>query len=181
MTIKRSPSELMQLNLLISVCDTSLQSSLGKLAAITNAEGRITNMGRNRWGEVFIQDYWAVAHIEILPKVPVYSPRPTVSFCNEAAASYMCPEGPTLPGWHRVARPHMLFGNPWTEILQDIHWATHGGTAMGSILGSDGLEQTLDSKWPEAPAVMLLHKGLMVNFPRWETKMTLQGECTGIA
>ena len=146
MTIKWSPSELMKLNLLISVCDTSSQSSLLKCASITNIEGKITKKGRNCRGEGFIQDYQAVAHVEILPKVPVYLPRPTMSFCKEAAASHMCPEGPVLPGQHRVAFAHMLFGNPWTEIQEDIHQATHNSTAMGSVLGSGGLEYTLHSK-----------------------------------
>lgn len=94
MTTKWSPSELMQLNLLISVCDTSSQSSLLKCAAITNIEGRITNKGGNCSGEGFIQDYQAVTHVEILPKLPVYLFRPTMSFCKESAASQMCPEGP---------------------------------------------------------------------------------------
>lgn len=107
MTIKQSPSELMQLNLLTSVCDECSQSSLLKCAAITNTEGRITNRGRNPWGKGFIQDYQAVVHVEILPKVPVYSLRPTASFCNEAAVSFVCPEGPMLPGQHRVVCAHI--------------------------------------------------------------------------
>lgn len=121
----------------------------------------ITNKGRNRWGEGFMQDYQAVAHVEILPKVPAYPLRPAVSFCKGAAASHMCPQGPTLPGQHRVAFAHMFWGNSWTEILEDTHRATRNSSAMGSILGSGGLEYTLHTKGPEAPAMRLLHKGLI--------------------
>lgn len=60
-----------------------------KYAIVTNSEERITNKGRNLWDAGFMQDYQTVAHIEILPKVPVYPPRPTVSFCNEAATPHM--------------------------------------------------------------------------------------------
>lgn len=79
-----------------------------------------------------------MAHVEILPKVPAYPPRPAVSFYKEAAASHTCPQGSTLPGQHRVAFAHMFFGNPWTEILEDTHRATRNSSAMGSILGSGG-------------------------------------------
>lgn len=82
---------------------------------MANIEGKVTNKRRNCWGEGFIWDYQAA---QILPNVPVYPPRPAMSFCKEAAASHMCPEGPVIPGQHRVAIVHVF----WESLNRFQNW-----------------------------------------------------------
>lgn len=74
----QSPSEVMKLNLLISVSDTSSWTLLLKCLAV---------MGRNCW--VRASSRTITGHVEILLKVPGYPPRPAVRFCRGCSIPHL--------------------------------------------------------------------------------------------